>query len=250
DCVPPHNDPDPLVGIITTAFETGYPVLARWYGPVTLPQDPPPPSVKSLLEVRVAWPFDACVPTPGVNLTSIFAAALHTDGKARTLGLGATVQPRGVEHFLLWNPESEWGQLVCDDIVGKPEVTFAVMYCTGSEYVSDRCIFRVHEDCNVNDIADPIEIALDPDLDLDEDGYLDDCDPTNCECDWNANHRIDVADIFLFLNDWFASDCAAQCFGVSPSPCPTPDSSCGIPALFAFLTCWFNSFNDPLCNPE
>lgn len=24
----------------------------------------------------------------------------------------------------------------------------------------------------------------------------------------------------------------------------------GVAALFAFLTCWFNSFNDPLCNPE
>ena len=248
DCVPPHNDPNPLVGIITTAFESGHPVLARWYGPVALPEGAP--SAKSLLEVRVAWPFDECIETPGVNLTSIFTAALHTDGKARTLGIGANVQPRGVEHFLLWNDESEWGRLLCDEVAGDSPVTLAVMVCTGTNPVSERFIFRVHEDCDANDIADPVEIAGDPDLDMDNDGYLDSCLETNCLCDWNANQRIDIADIFLFLNDWFANDCAALCYGVSSPPCPTPNGSCGVAALFAFLNCWFNSFSDPLCNPE
>lgn len=124
------------------------------------------------------------------------------------------------------------------------------MVCTGTNPVSERFIFRVHEACDANDIADPVEIAGDPDLDMDNDGYLDRCLETNCLCDWNANQRIDIADIFLFLNDWFANECDALCYGVGPPPCPSTNGSCGVAALFAFINCWFNSFNDPLCNPE
>ncbi|MBX3402299.1 MAG: hypothetical protein KF699_02695 [Phycisphaeraceae bacterium] len=38
-----------------------------------------------------------------------------------------------------------------------------------------------------------------------------------------------VTDIFCFLNDWFANQNPAYCFG----------GTCGVQAIFAFLTVWF-----------
>lgn len=131
---------------------------------------------------------------------------------------------RGVDS--MGDPYPVYTRLICDDAALLPEAL-------GSQSVpvSDETFdFRLYADCNGNEQADPDEIYLellggavvdcngdgiidacwimeDPELDLDEDGYLDECQ-TGCEGmvsgDFDCDSNIDLLDLLSFVETWVA----------------------------------------------
>lgn len=244
DCVP--VDGDMLNAIPWTAFmDAGAtPVVPVWYGPVKLPpiDEEDDYAIGDLLMLECLVPGDPC---NWYDLTGLFSFAFRPSDNPRAIGIrrGDNVVPKDGVWRLSWLDQDNL-RLLCEDVTGHPQVGNFAEGCTEGLGVYT---FRVDADCNGNDTPDSIDIidgGVDefdiPLLDQDENGILDECEiePT-CAADWDGNGWIEVLDLFEFLTDWFANNCDALCFGLGPSPCPSPNGECGVPAIFRFLSEWF-----------
>jgi hypothetical protein len=82
-------------------------------------------------------------------------------------------------------------------------------------------------DCNLNGTLDLIDILNEPLLDADDDGVLDDCEPT-CPGDTDGDGQVAVTDFLQVLADW------GTCPGL-PAPCPGDLNGDGLVDVLDFL---------------
>jgi len=89
------------------------------------------------------------------------------------------------------------------------------------------------EDCNNDGTPDLEEILLDPELDADNDGMLDDCGGS-LPGDVNSDGSVGLGDLLMVLSNWGScTDCPPACPGDANNDC-----SVGLADLLAVLSNW------------
>lgn len=98
-------------------------------------------------------------------------------------------------------------------------------------------------DCNQNGLIDACEILADPELDQDEDGYLDYCQNgcySGISGDYDCNSVIDAEDLLTFVSDWLA-DLSQTVPPASATVDVDGSGSIDVADLYAFFDAWLNN---------
>lgn len=231
-CTPPHNLMDRHTDLVYTDFDNnGMPVVIRSYGPITNASV----DFDMQLTDECAWHED---------VDAMFVPVLHPGGDPRAIGIkcdSASSMKRGIIRV-------ESASVACAEVAGNPLVDWTTPDNDGC--ISDPTpsyVFLVAPDCNGGGLNDWFEIdrgeefPMDewPDIDGNDNDVIDSCEDDPCACDWNADHFVDVPDIFAFLSSWFANDPSADFDG---------SGTIAVPDIFAFLSCWFASSDGNRCD--
>lgn len=239
DCEPPapalgSSIPPTTSSLTPWSFvDNTAPVKMRFYGPVqrTITSDPWNSTLAFMVE---------CIPLTNYSdpcgwignwydLTGSFVlygpSTSDTGITARTLSLGRdgtqSINP-GLYRVTLWDVK-------CAGVAGNPPVVLD-NYCSGDD-TTQAYYFRVGQDCDGNRVDDEAQIPP----------YTGGGCATGCA---DRDHNgLAVADIFDFLNDWFAG-CDNTYSPTHPIQCPrgTADFNGGglaVQDIFDFLSAWF-----------
>ena len=229
-CVPVNNFDDPEHAIPESAFvdngpPDNFPIKIRFYGPVETYGDI---DIADALTVEMQAPGSTTcgwIATPGV-----FNAVLLD--KDRTIGLYAdnpAIMPKPgtyriyADPYLLMSAGVAAAPMLDDSSRGViwPDIPF----CSGGE---TGYLVRVGRDCDLNGVIDDFQ------------------DPPpvcgGCDADFDNDTDVDVADLFGFLDAWFAQFPS----GTPGSPSADYDGNLTVEVadLFNFLDDWFPAFGN------
>ena len=231
-CFPPHNDPDPEHAVAQGQFlESGplydsyYPVSIRFYGPV----EPATLTLTGALKVAMYFENMETHTCQWADVTGVFKAELLDSG--RTIALysdESSMRPKTGLYRIYSEPEMLLSKYVSDDENPRDVVWPLTTFCLSGEPVAvEGYVFSIGTDCDLDGELDAYE--LDP--------------PTNCvtcDCDFDDNNAVEVADLFNFLDAWFAQFPGGT--PGSPSADYDNDTDVDVGDLFGFLDCWFAAF--------
>jgi hypothetical protein len=230
-CMPARNRSASRAEVNSNLFDLGG-IRLRWYGPVTNVSN-------STLSILLLGYDGHPLPTP-VDMSSCFnitqdgirgARIIPINSRAGAMMSGGLYRITPLDG-LICNP----AYLRSDDAVPVSGETYD---------------FYVFYDCNGNGVHDPDEMSAGTLCDANGNGVPDVCEggtnttPCNgvtCPADFDHSGQLAIADIFAFLNAWFAGCTAPQ------TPIGTPclgsadfdNNGClAIADIFAFLNAWF-----------
>jgi hypothetical protein len=223
--------------------ETPSPIAVQFYGPVRILPD---------TEALQIWLDDGSGDDP-VDVSSLFRVTIDSTDARRVL-IRPTPGSSASSFALSANTGAHNVYIVRRAAAaGLAATTQSVLTSSAQHVPADiEYRFRIIFDCNNNNTADPDDIALNPALDCNMNGKLDQCEdladtnnngiPDTCEmgcngypADFNGDTLKNIDDIFIYLNAWFAySSSNAQCVDASLNGIVTIDD------IFIFIKLWFS----------
>lgn len=219
-CTPPHNDLALAHGVVETAFNNTYsvPVLIQHYGPLVKIGNGSWTS-RVHIECRPSTvSMDPCVwfPLSGAFIVRGPGDANWPHKNAIGLSRTSTVFPKaGIYRVILLED-----RIGSKEVVGTPSVVWP-LDCANTDVEAEAYVFKIEPDCDNDGFSD---------LDPNHPPNMSVC-PKTCRVDVDHDGTIAVADLFEFLNLWFAGDPVGDWNGGGLS----------VQDIFDYLTAWFNS---------